>query len=61
VESEQITGRDVETDGTLTIVAKDEIKEHIGRSPDYSDAISMRLWFELAPGSIEIAIDFFWP
>jgi phage terminase large subunit len=56
---EQIKGRSVEKDGKLTIVAKDEIKEHIGRSPDYADAISMRLWLELTPKPIEFSIAFF--
>jgi putative acetyltransferase len=55
---EQIKGRDVEKDGKLKIVAKDEIKEHIGRSTDYEDRISLRPWFELAPKPIEFSIDF---
>jgi len=58
-ELEQIKGRDVEKDGKLKIVPKDEIKQNIGRSPDYSDAISMRGWFDLQPVAIEFDIGFF--
>jgi hypothetical protein len=31
----------------ITLKSKDEIKKEIGRSPDYSDALMMREWFEL--------------
>jgi len=58
-EMEQIKGRDVEKDGKLKIVDKDEIKQNIGRSPDYADCLSMRLFFELQPASIEFDIGFF--
>lgn len=34
-------------DKKKTIISKEEIKEKIGRSPDYSDALMMRMWFEL--------------
>ena len=33
-------------DGKLKILSKQEIKSNIGRSPDFSDAIMMRMWFE---------------
>jgi hypothetical protein len=33
----------------LNIISKDEIKKRIGRSPDYSDALMMRMYFELDP------------
>ncbi len=46
-ELEQIKGKDIEKDGKLKIVSKDEIKEHLGRSPDFSDALMMRMWFEV--------------
>lgn len=58
-ELEQIKGRDVEKDGKLKIVAKDEIKQNIGRSPDYADCVSMRLWFELQPEPTEFYMDSF--
>ena len=31
-----------------TVVPKDKVKEIIGRSPDYSDTLMMREWFELS-------------
>ncbi len=58
-EMEQIKGRDVEKDGKLKIVDKDEIKQNIGRSPDFADCLSMRLFFELQPAAIEFDIGFF--
>ena len=33
--------------------------QNIGRSPDYADAISLRVFFELGPRAIEFNIDFF--
>jgi hypothetical protein len=41
--------KDADKDGKLKIVPKDEVKEHIGRSPDFGDALMMRMWFELKP------------
>lgn len=35
------------TDGKLQIVKKELVKEMLGRSPDYSDCLMMRLWFEV--------------
>lgn len=32
---------------TLQIISKEEVKENLGRSPDISDALMMRLYFEL--------------
>ena len=31
----------------ITLMSKDEVKKKIGRSPDYSDALMMRMFFEL--------------
>jgi hypothetical protein len=31
----------------LQILTKEEIKRLISRSPDFADAIAMRMWFEL--------------
>lgn len=58
-ELEQIKGRDVEKDGKLKIVDKEEIKQNIGRSPDYADCLSMRTFFEIEAPAIEFSIDFF--
>lgn len=38
---------------------KEEIKQNSGRSPDYADCLSMRMFFELQPAAIEFAVDFF--
>lgn len=37
----------IDDDTTLQIISKDEIKEKIGRSPDYSDAMMMRCVYDL--------------
>ncbi len=34
-------------DAPLQIASKDEIKEAIGRSPDYADTLMMRMYFEV--------------
>lgn len=41
-----ITRKNADSDGKLQIISKDEIKTMIGRSPDYSDAMMMRMHFE---------------
>jgi phage terminase large subunit len=46
---EQIKRKDADKDGKLAVTPKEEIKENIGRSPDFSDAMMMRLYFELKP------------
>ena len=33
----------------ISLLGKDEVKKQIGRSPDYSDALMMRCYFELNP------------
>lgn len=43
----QIKQKDFDKDGKLMIIPKDEIKKHIGRSPDESDCLMMRMIFEL--------------
>jgi len=44
---EQATMKDPDKDGKLSIIGKELIKENIGRSPDYSDALMMRMWYEV--------------
>jgi len=46
---EQVKRKDADKDGKLKIVAKDEVKERLGRSPDFGDALMMRMFFELKP------------
>lgn len=48
-EMEQVKLKDMDKDGRLTIIPKDEIKDIIGRSPDEWDSIMMRYYFELKP------------
>lgn len=52
-ELEQIKTKDIDKDQKLRIRSKDEIKELIGRSPDYADALMMRMYleYETAPES----------
>lgn len=54
-ELEQIKLKDQE--GKLAVVSKDTVKQAIGRSPDLSDAVMMRMYFELIPkshGSVQV-------
>lgn len=46
-ELQQIKRVDDSPDAPLQVVSKDEIKEAIGRSPDYADALMMRMYLEL--------------
>lgn len=42
-ELEQVKRKDVDKDGKLSIIAKEQVKAVIGRSPDFSDAMMMRM------------------
>jgi hypothetical protein len=44
-----IKRKNIDKDGKLQIISKEEIKNMIGRSPDYSDAIMMRMYFLMKP------------
>ncbi|SMC45869.1 phage terminase large subunit [Pedobacter africanus] len=46
-ELEQVKQHNMDKDGKKQIIPKDKVKELLGRSPDYSDMIMMRMWFEL--------------
>jgi len=46
-ELEQVKQKDMDKDGKKKIIPKDAVKELLGRSPDYSDAIMMRMYFEI--------------
>jgi len=48
-ELEQVKRDKIDSDGKLRIIPKEKVKELIGHSPDYTDALMMRLWFELSP------------
>lgn len=45
-ELEQIKKKDIDNDGKFYIIPKDEIKEMLGRSPDFADGMMMRFVFE---------------
>jgi len=46
-ELEQVRTKDADKDNKLQIIPKETVKDIIGRSPDYADAIAMRMFFEL--------------
>ena len=48
-ELEQVKRDKIDSDGKLRILPKEKVKELIGRSPDYSDAMAFRMYFELQP------------
>lgn len=45
---EQIKSYKLDDDKKLKVMPKDEVKEHIGRSPDYGDCMVMRMYFEVS-------------
>ena len=45
-ELEQIKSKDIDNDQKLAIISKEEVKEILGRSPDYGDCLLMRMYFE---------------
>lgn len=45
-ELEQVKRDKIDSDGKLQLLSKEKVKELIGRSPDYSDALMMRMYFE---------------
>jgi hypothetical protein len=48
-ELEQIKQKSVDNDSKKGIIPKDKVKQLIGRSPDFSDMLAMRTWFEFKP------------
>ena len=46
-ECEQVRTKDADKDNKLQIVQKDTVKAILGRSPDYSDALAMRMYYEI--------------
>jgi len=46
-ELEVVRGKQLDTDNKLATESKDKVKDLIGRSPDFSDALMMRMYFEL--------------
>lgn len=48
-ELEQVKKKEADNDKKLEVLPKDAVKEQLGRSPDYSDTLMMRMFFELKP------------
>lgn len=48
-ELEQVKQYNMDKDGKKAVLPKDKVKEVLGRSPDFADALMMREWFDLAP------------
>ena len=46
---EQIKQVDMDKDSAFRVIGKDEIKESLGRSPDYGDCMMMRMYGEIKP------------
>jgi hypothetical protein len=44
-ELEMVKRNKIDSDGKLQIISKETVKASIGRSPDYSDALMMRMYF----------------
>lgn len=47
-ELEVVRRKDADKDGKLAVEGKDRVKELIGRSPDISDSLMMRMYFEIS-------------
>jgi hypothetical protein len=48
-ELEQVKAKDIDKDGKMAIIPKDKVSELLGRSPDFSDTMMMRMYFEFKP------------
>jgi len=46
-ELQTIKQKNMDSDGKLSIIPKDQMKRILGRSPDYADTLMMRMYFEL--------------
>jgi phage terminase large subunit len=56
-ELEQVKRKDFDKDGPLKIVPKEEVKAVLGRSPDFSDTMAMRMVFEFRKTGMD-SVDF---
>ena len=50
-ELEQVRMKDADKDSKLMIIPKDVVKSVLGRSPDYADALAMRVYYEIDSNS----------
>ena len=46
-ELKQVRMKDADKDNKLQMIPKDTVKAILGRSPDYSDALAMRMFYEI--------------
>ena len=46
-ELEQVRTKDADKDNKLQIIPKENVKSILGRSPDFADALCMRMFYEL--------------
>lgn len=46
-ELEQLKRKDVDKESRVALISKEEVKDNIGRSPDFLDAMIMRMYFEV--------------
>jgi phage terminase large subunit len=51
-ELDVVQQKDNSSDSKLAVIPKDEMKEMIGRSPDYADVLMMRMFFEFQPAGV---------
>lgn len=59
-EMEQVKSKDMDKDTKLRIVPKEDIKELLGRSPDLSDTIMMKMYFDFdKPHTQQRAVQFY--
>lgn len=54
-ELEQVKQKKMDSDMKHGLLPKDKVKELLGRSPDFWDAVLMRAWFELKPTFVPTA------
>lgn len=50
-ESTAVKRNNPDADGKMAIIPKEQMKNILGHSPDYMDAMMMRMWFELRPAA----------
>ena len=48
-EIQQVRSRETDKEGKLAIIQKKEVRQNIGRSPDFTDMMMMRIYGELIP------------
>lgn len=54
---QQFKRRDVDKDGKLKVARKEDMKQNLGRSPDFGDTLMMRSYFDVRQKEAELAGD----